>query len=76
MADLSPMLERGEDIGPPEQFNVGVRAVGPDFFEEILEANHQDWCLTKEKPCKWLKVVMSACNGCRMDALLMIERRP
>ena len=40
MADLSPVLEGREDVGPPEQLDVGVRAVGPDFFEEILEANH------------------------------------
>ena len=40
MADLSPVLEGREDIGPPEQLDVGVRAVGPDLFEEVLEANH------------------------------------
>ena len=45
MADLSPVLERGEDVGAPEQLDVGVRAVGPDFFEEILEANHENRCL-------------------------------
>ena len=46
MADLSPVLEGREDVGPPEQLDVGVRAVGPDFFEEILEANHEIRCLT------------------------------
>ena len=46
MAHLSPVLERREDVGPPEQLDVGVRAVGPDFFEEILEANHGIRCLT------------------------------
>ena len=40
VADLSPVLEGREDVGPPEQLDVGVRAVGPDFFEQILEANH------------------------------------
>src|SRR6266508_970613 len=45
MAYLSPMLERREDIGAPQQLNVGVRTVGPDLFEEILEANHGIRCL-------------------------------
>ena len=45
VADLSPVLEGREDVGPPEQLDVGVRAVGPDFFEEILEANHGNRCL-------------------------------
>ena len=45
MADLSPVLEGGEDVRPPEQLDVGVGAVGPDFFEEILEANHENRCL-------------------------------
>jgi len=31
MADLSPVLEGGENIGLPEQFDVGIRAVGPTF---------------------------------------------
>jgi len=46
MANLAPVLEGGEDISPPQQLNVGVRAVGPDLFEEILEANHGFGCLT------------------------------
>ena len=46
VADLAPVLERGKDIGPSEQLNVGVRAVGPDLFEQILEANHGKRCLT------------------------------
>ena len=46
MADLAPVLEGREDVGPPEQLDVGVRAVGPDFFEQILEANHEYRCLT------------------------------
>ena len=45
-AHLAPVLEGREDVGPPEQLDVGVRAVGPDFFEEILEANHRIRCLT------------------------------
>ncbi len=46
MADLSLVLEGREDVGPPEQLDVGVRAVGPDLFEEVLEANHESRCLT------------------------------
>ena len=47
MADLSPVLEGREDVGPPEQLDVGVRAVGPDFFEQVLEANHENRCLNQ-----------------------------
>ncbi len=46
MAHLSLVLERREHVGAAEQFDVSVRAVGPDFFEQILEANHGTWCLT------------------------------
>ena len=47
MADLSPVLEGRKDIGPPEQLDVGVRAVGPDLFQQILEANHRVRCLNQ-----------------------------
>ena len=47
VADLSPVLECREDVRPPEQLDVGVRAVGLDFFEEVLEANHENGCLTR-----------------------------
>ncbi len=46
VADLSLVLEGREHIGPPEQFEVGVRTVGPDLVEKVLEANHENWCLT------------------------------
>ena len=42
MADLAPVLEGREHVGPPEQLDVGVGAVGADFFEQILEANHRN----------------------------------
>jgi len=47
MAHLAPVLEGGEDVRAPEQLDVGVRAVGPDFFEEVLEANHKKRCLNQ-----------------------------
>ncbi len=47
MANLSSVLEGRKDIGPPEQLDVGVRAVGPDFFQQILEANHRFRCLNQ-----------------------------
>jgi hypothetical protein len=47
MADLSPVLERREHVSAPEQFHVGVGAVGPDFFEQILEADHGNRCLNQ-----------------------------
>ena len=46
MAHLSLVLQGGEDVGPAEQLQVGVRVVGPDLFDEILEPNHSQWCLT------------------------------
>ena len=45
MADLSPVLERGENVGLSQQLDIGVRAVGPDFLKQILEANHRKRCL-------------------------------
>ena len=46
VAHLSPVLEGREDVGPPEQLDIGVRAVCPDLFHEILEANHEIRCLS------------------------------
>ena len=40
MADLSLVLERGEDIRPPEQLYVGLGVGRPDLFDEVLEPNH------------------------------------
>ena len=45
VTDLSPMLEGGEDVRPPQQLDVGVRAVGPNLLQEVLEANHENRCL-------------------------------
>ena len=49
VADLSLVLEGREDVGPPEQLDVGVGAVAPDFFDEVLEPNHGWRCLTSER---------------------------
>ena len=46
VADLSPVLERREHIGPAQQFDIGGRTVRPDLFYEILEANHEMRCLS------------------------------
>ena len=46
MADLSLVLEGGEDVRPPQQLDVGVRVVRPDLFDEVLEPNHDRRCLT------------------------------
>ena len=40
MADLSLVLEGGEDVRPPEQFDVGLGVGRPDLFDEVLEPNH------------------------------------
>ena len=50
MADLSLVLEGREHIGPPEQLEVGVRTVGPDLVEQVLEANHGIRCLNVRGP--------------------------
>ena len=58
MAHLSLVLEGREDVGPPEQLEIGVRVVAPDLLEQILEANHEKRCLTHRfsrpgfQPCK------------------------
>ena len=46
MADLSLVLAGREDVGPPQQLQVGVGVVVPDPVEQILEANHRERCLT------------------------------
>ena len=40
MADLSLVLERRENVGPPQQLDVGVGIGGPDLFDEVLEPDH------------------------------------
>ena len=40
MADLSLVLEGGEDVRPPEQLDVGLGVGRPDLFDEVLEPNH------------------------------------
>ena len=46
MPHLPPVLVGREHIRPPQQFDVSFRSVGPDLFEEFLEANHKNRCLT------------------------------
>ena len=46
MAHLPLVLERREDVGPPQQLEVGLGAVAPHFLEERLESNHESRCLT------------------------------
>ena len=46
MANLAFVFERGEDIRPPQQLEVGLRAVASDFLQQRLETNHGKWCLT------------------------------
>jgi hypothetical protein len=45
MPHLPPVLVGGEHVRPPQQFDISFRGVGPDFFEELLEANHKNRCL-------------------------------
>ena len=46
VANLPLVLEGGEHVGPPQQVNIGVRVDPPDFFDEVLEPDHEVWCLT------------------------------
>ena len=58
VADLSLVLQGREDVGPPEQLEVGIGTVGPDLFQQVLEANHLFRCLTNrgrrrgQAPCR------------------------
>ena len=42
VADLSLVLERREDVGAPQQLDVGVGGIGPNFLDQVLEPNHGD----------------------------------
>ena len=41
VAHLSLVLAGREDVGPAQQLEVRVRAVGPDLLDEVLEPNHR-----------------------------------
>jgi len=41
VADLSLVLQGREDVRPPQQLDVGVRGIGADLVDEILEPNHR-----------------------------------
>ena len=41
VADLALVLQGREDVRPPQQLDVGVRGVGADLVDEILEPNHR-----------------------------------
>ena len=41
VADLALVLEGREDVRPPQQLDVGVRGIGADLVDEILEPNHR-----------------------------------
>ena len=47
MTHLSLVLEGRKEIRPPQQVDVGVRIACPDLVDEVLEPNHDAWCLTK-----------------------------
>jgi hypothetical protein len=59
MPHLSLVLEGREDVGPPEQLDVGVRAIRPHFFEQILETNHENRCLNYSQANRWQKAIES-----------------
>ena len=40
VADLSLVLEGGEDVRPPQHLNIGLGVDRPDLFDEVLEPNH------------------------------------
>jgi hypothetical protein len=48
MADLTFVLERGEDVGPPQQLQIRLRAVTSNFLEQGLESNHEMRCLSSQ----------------------------
>ena len=47
MAHLSLVLQGREDVRPPEQLEVGVRAVAPDLLERDPRSESWGRCLTR-----------------------------
>ena len=47
MANLALVLQRRENVGPAQQFEVGVRVVIPDLFQQVFETDHDKWCLMR-----------------------------
>ena len=45
LAHLALVREGREDVGPPEQLDVGVRHVASDLVDQVFESNHGDRCL-------------------------------
>jgi hypothetical protein len=41
-ARLPLVVQRGEKVGPPQHVQVGLRVVLPDFFDDLLDANHKE----------------------------------
>src|SRR5215207_8524305 len=41
-ARLPLVVQRGEEVGPPEHLQVGLRVVLPDFLDDLLDANHKE----------------------------------
>jgi hypothetical protein len=48
MTNLAFVLERGEDVRPPQKLEVGFRRIAADFLQEGLEANHARRCLSPQ----------------------------
>ena len=63
VADLSLVLEGGEDVRPPQQLDVCVGIGGPNLFDEVLEPNHDGRCLTPVE-CR-MSVFSAFCGACR-----------
>src|SRR4029434_7248102 len=47
VTDLSLVLEGREHVGASKELQVRLRAVAPHLFEEGLESNHEERCLTR-----------------------------
>src|SRR5207244_11132043 len=39
-ADMSPVFERGKDVGTAKELQIGVWAVGSDLVEQVLKSDH------------------------------------
>jgi len=50
---LAFVLRGREGISPPQKFNIGIRAIPPNFLDEFFELNHDKRCASSEIRYFW-----------------------
>ena len=51
--DLAFVLRSREGISPPQKFNIGIRAIPPNFLDKFFELNHDKQCVSSEIRYFW-----------------------